>query len=220
MLFPSYRVAEQCRFFILQARFVEVRILSLLICHEDKQNARIVESKESVSLPQLSASGNQLYIVFLPTDVFPVAKQFWQLTGTGVSSRFADHWLSILPDGAVRATGSSPQSLQYPTNRSPVDYSVGSELIEAGLDLPLADAASAKHELRWRIAGALNVCDREPCADQKDLQVGPNSRGVADVSENDVYLFPTGMSAIWNAHRLALAVRPAEKSVCFGSVLL
>jgi len=31
-----------------------------------------------------------------------------------------------------------------------------------------------------------------------------------------VYLFPTGMSAIWTAHQLALDARGAKKSVCFG----
>jgi cystathionine gamma-synthase len=176
---------------------------------------------------QLPASANQLHMVLFPTDVLPVAKQFWQLTGTGISSRFADHWLSMLPEDTVRTKGSSPPpSFQYLTNRSPGDYSVGPELTEAercGLNLPLADALSAKHTVRRWIAGALNVYDRQggSFSDQKNLQVGPNSRGVGDVSENDVYLFPTGtVSAIWDAHRLALDVRPAEKSVCFGSVVL
>ncbi|KAM6493605.1 Pyridoxal phosphate-dependent transferase [Amanita muscaria] len=214
MLFPSYRVAQQCRLFV-QASFAGVRVVSLLVCQEDNKNARIVECKEHTGLSMQPASENQLHIVLFPTDALPIAKLFWQFTGTGISSRFADHWLSTLPDDVVRTNGNSGStSFQYLTNKSPGDCSVGPELT------PLPDAASAKCVLRQRIAGALNVYDRQggTYAVQENLQVGHNSHGIADVSENDVYLFPTGMCAIWNAHRLGLAIRSAEKSVCFGFV--
>jgi cystathionine gamma-synthase len=93
-----------------------------------------------------------------------------------------------------------------------------------GRNLPLSLAPSAKRALRRRIAGVLirddaSDCQEEPSAGDKNLVVGPSSRGVADVSENDVFLLPSGMSAIWNAHHLALAVCPPAKSVCFGSVI-
>ncbi|KAG8984508.1 hypothetical protein FRB90_005266 [Tulasnella sp. 427] len=47
-------------------------------------------------------------------------------------------------------------------------------------------------------------------------------RGVKSISEDDVYLHPTGMSAIWHSHQLALGTaekrtgKSAGKSICFG----
>jgi len=35
-------------------------------------------------------------------------------------------------------------------------------------------------------------------------------------AEDDVFLFPTGMFAIWRAHQMTLSYRPGLKSVCFG----
>jgi cystathionine gamma-synthase len=93
-----------------------------------------------------------------------------------------------------------------------------------GHNLPVASAAAAKNAMRRRIAGVLvhdspEDCSGKPCASSKDVETGPSSRGVTDVTEDDVYLFPTGMSAIWNAHHLASMTRPAAKSVCFGYVV-
>ncbi|KAG8704170.1 hypothetical protein FRC09_003718 [Ceratobasidium sp. 395] len=65
--------------------------------------------------------------------------------------------------------------------------------------------------LRRRIAGVL--VDDSPPAETPEL--GASKRGV-DVTEDDVFLFPTGMSAIWTSHQLALAARPQHKSICFG----
>jgi cystathionine gamma-synthase len=41
------------------------------------------------------------------------------------------------------------------------------------------------------------------------------------VTEDDVYLYPTGMSAIWHAHQISCVLRERQgqkggKSVCFG----
>ena len=92
-----------------------------------------------------------------------------------------------------------------------------------GRNLPLAAAAFAKRVLRSRVAGVLKEkssnCQSEPYTEQKDLLTGPSTRGVAEVAVDDVYLYPTGMAAIWNAHNLALAVLPPAKSICFGLVL-
>lgn len=66
-----------------------------------------------------------------------------------------------------------------------------------GRNLNLLFADEAKLALRRRIAGAL-------------------SHGDLTVSDRDVFLMPTGMSAIFNAHRAVLATRPQRKAVCFG----
>ncbi len=67
------------------------------------------------------------------------------------------------------------------------------------------------------------ICDSEnsPISPNPALpgtQVGPSSR-VQNLTESDVFLFPAGMTAIWNAHNLALrfpSTCTKGKSVCFG----
>ena len=56
---------------------------------------------------------------------------------------------------------------------------------------------------------------RDESAVNGEVEVAQSVRGVA-VTEDDVFLFPTGMTAIWTAHQLAMDARGAKKSVCFG----
>jgi cystathionine gamma-synthase len=98
-----------------------------------------------------------------------------------------------------------------------------------GRNLPQCSAAQAKRALRRRIAGVLvgDTCasptlrslasSPEPCITGSDnAELEPSTRGVETVTEDDVFLFPTGMTAIWSAHQLAMKVLPLAKSVCFG----
>ncbi|KAF9898031.1 hypothetical protein BX616_004589 [Lobosporangium transversale] len=74
-----------------------------------------------------------------------------------------------------------------------------------GRNLDLSFAPKAKIALRRRIAA------------QVAHHAGPNWTGTGEyVTEEDVYLYPTGMSAIYNAHRIAMTLFPERKSVCFG----
>ncbi|KAG6830377.1 hypothetical protein H0H92_001014 [Tricholoma furcatifolium] len=249
MLFSAQKVADQCRSF-LQHNSVNSRIMNLLICPEDKENGRIIERDVRAQNDCSSEASINVYIVLFPSDSFPVAKQFWQHTGMGISSRLAERCLSMLPDDVTHAKPSSSppiaprfpgkafnkhysvKSLSRPTSpplAKPIDFR--EETLETdhsvyleeryGRNLPISFAADAKRALRRRLAGVL-IHDTQddlraaPAAGEKDLVVGPSSRGVANVTEDDVYLYPTGMAAIWNAHNLALATRPVAKSVCFG----
>ena len=83
-----------------------------------------------------------------------------------------------------------------------------------GRNLDISFAGRAKIALRRRIAGTLrdNVDVNEALLTEG---VG-NGRSYKGVDESDVYLFPTGMSAIWTAHQLVLNSLPPKKSVCFG----
>ncbi|KAG0266648.1 hypothetical protein BG011_001495 [Mortierella polycephala] len=74
-----------------------------------------------------------------------------------------------------------------------------------GRNLDLSFAPKAKIALRRRIAT------------QVAHHAGSGWTGTGDyVTEDDVYLYPTGMSAIYNAHRIAMTLFPARKSICFG----
>jgi cystathionine gamma-synthase len=90
-----------------------------------------------------------------------------------------------------------------------------------GRNLSQDAATFAKRALRRRIAGVLL---RDGPADwdavgSANSELQPSRRGPG-VTEDDVYLYPTGMTAIWNAHQIISGVRPAAKSVAFGFVFL
>lgn len=250
LLCPSKRAADHCREFILVRAALSgisplVRLVRYLVRPEHAPSQPSSSSDECV----------ELHIILFPADVFPIAKQFWQHTGMGISSRFAERCLAILDSQQLSSLASPPQPLaswrsQYKapnkhySKHMPGSPSVGVEsrssvslpsysrealckdqdtYIEEryGRNLPLSAGAHAKRALRRRIAGVLvhDTMDdgpHGPSAGALDAELGPSRRGVKDVTENDVFLFPTGMAAIWNAHQLALAVRPVAKSACFG----
>jgi cystathionine gamma-synthase len=94
-----------------------------------------------------------------------------------------------------------------------------------GRNLNLKFADKAKIALRRRIAGVMT--ETEQTMKVEDLEESPSvideqrkrqgERGVAGLSESDVYLFPCGMSAIFNAHRFAMgALDATRKSICYG----
>ncbi|THH11953.1 hypothetical protein EW145_g358 [Phellinidium pouzarii] len=248
LLCPSKKVAEHCREFMVDHspdRQLPVRLIEFLICPEDS------------SAPTTSSS-LALHIVLFPADVFPLAKQFWQHTGMGISSRTAERCLEMLPETSAIPVlpntfahirlPTKPQNRHYsvrsPTSppSPPVSSAMPAKSLEAnqedvnttdvasyleeryGRNLPLGYAAAAKRALRRRIAGVLihdhpsnsHDIQQHPFAGGDEAELGPSSRGVESVTEDDVFLFPTGMAAIWGAHHLAFLSRPAQKSVCFG----
>ena len=84
-----------------------------------------------------------------------------------------------------------------------------------GRNLDTSLASSAKIAIKRRIAGAL----RANVELEKALEIvepTTTARQVPGLSEEDVYLFPTGMSSIFNTHRILRACRGELKSICFG----
>jgi len=252
MLFPTQKIAEQCRSFI-QARStalgrsppVLARLVNLFICPSE-------EGDEKVDRASIGGSCADLHVVLFPADAYPIAKEFWQHTGLGISSRFAEKCLSLLPETRTQSLSSSPASpvvaasrvmpikaqnrhysvikkssptaAAYPTPPPsatlPPSEDLDSVYLEEryGRNLPLQAAAFAKKALRSRVAGVL-VKDNSCLEEKEQLVIGPSTRGVKQLSADDVYLLPTGMSAIWTAHQTAQATKPSAKSVCFGCVI-
>ncbi|CAG8642567.1 12891_t:CDS:2 [Ambispora leptoticha] len=89
-----------------------------------------------------------------------------------------------------------------------------------GRNLSAEFAEKAKIVLKRRIAGVFGVeSDEENLQNVASKAIeGISERDLMVVSEDDVYLFPCGMSAIFNAHRIILSAFPHKKSVCFGFV--
>ncbi|KAI8924753.1 pyridoxal phosphate-dependent transferase [Entophlyctis helioformis] len=220
-----------------------------------------------------------LHIVLFPAHLFPIAKQFWQHTGEGISSRFAEHCLRTL-EIPIIAPGSPLSLSPAGTERGKSKrYSTGpysSQVLERFLSALHTDAAAhelntfveerfgrnlnvriadgVKVTLRKRIAGVMG--DMDPtrrmsmslagvasdsdaadacsptrsdgpgffdehqtvgqCEQQLQSAKAIPERGVPGVSEDDVFLFPCGMSTIYNIHRVILRLRPGIKSVQFG----
>ncbi|KAF7763434.1 hypothetical protein Agabi119p4_7971 [Agaricus bisporus var. burnettii] len=256
MLFPTRRIAEECRDFVrcrtlqLGRQPVQPRLVHLFICPQT--------SGSQPSAPLATTNTADLHIVLYPSDESSIAREFWQHTGFGISSRLAERCLSLLPHETktldiahaspapiarfpmkggynnrysvkgLKTVGASP-----PQEFSPMETPASVEDLSSdhstyveeryGRNLPIAAAALAKRALRRRVAGTLikdnwsdTDCGGVPCAGQESVKTGPSSRGVASVTEDDVYLFPSGMTAIWSAHQLTRQVKPEGKSVCFG----
>ncbi|KAI6148752.1 pyridoxal phosphate-dependent transferase [Pisolithus tinctorius] len=163
--------------------------------------------KEASGLPIVSQSvppqSAEVFSLFFHADTYKVARQFWQNCGLGISSRYAEHCLSILGiPGFPRVLSSEflfacgkSASRTFETDLTPKPLDTSELLLTTGAD--------AKAALRQRIASYF-VHTESPI----DART--------NVSKDDVFLYPCGMSALWNAHQLLLASRPLGKSVVFG----
>ncbi|KAL9615523.1 MAG: hypothetical protein Q9167_000036 [Letrouitia subvulpina] len=87
-----------------------------------------------------------------------------------------------------------------------------------GRNLDLSLAKTAKSAIRRRIAGALTG-EVQSLQGSEYLQHTRQTSDTQGCSEEDVYLYPSGMSSIFNTHRNLTASRGALKSICFGLIL-
>ena len=180
-------------------------------------------------------------MALFPQAQLQLAKTFWQHTGEGISSRRADYCHRLFQEQwskEVESKGSPtpPRSFRGPkryrrepssnvtrsaSSSLPVEDGSGGQDCSAyieeryGRNLDLALAAEAKLAIRRRIAGLLTANVELPEA----IETSDNSQTTrlqGPFTEDDVYLFPTGMSSIFNIHRLLLSARGSLKSVCYG----
>ncbi|KLO09862.1 PLP-dependent transferase [Schizopora paradoxa] len=247
LLFPSAKTADYCREFIERRSpdhtkpFIG-RVTQFIICPEDINcDANKVSPNETCV---------ELYVILFAKDAYPIARQFWQHTGMGISSRLAERCLTMLREeqptpaaSPTALTGNFPAKAYHNRHysskiaRSPPPNYVDEGRLETdepeecdsyleeryGRNLPTNYADAAKRTLRRRIAGVLihdSGSETLPSSPNptSPAEVGPSSR-IQNLTESDVYLFSTGMTAIWNAHNLALNYPSASakgKSVCFG----
>ncbi|KAI6124434.1 pyridoxal phosphate-dependent transferase [Pisolithus croceorrhizus] len=204
LLCPTAKTAECGNEYIrnlalLAGRPSEVRVVCCVIEPASPSSTNEITSLV-VSPTAVLHKRSEVHILFFPGDTYTIARQFWQNCGLGISSRYAEHCLSLLgvpgfPQASlsdfVRFCGrTSYPMVMGKLKPKPQDES----------ELPLSTGVEAKVALRRRIASFF-VHDET---------------SARNVSEDDVYLFPTGMSALWNAHQLLLATRPPDKSVVFG----
>ncbi|KAI0864654.1 pyridoxal phosphate-dependent transferase [Xylaria cubensis] len=123
MLFPTRRAAQRCAEFIRdkaeQPSPVDVSILSL-----------VLDPTKEFSEPLKSLSPSISAVVF-PQDIFPIAKQYWQHSGDGVSSRRAEFCHGLFRDGLLVLGNRSPSprsSPQQKLRRGPKRYQRGASI--------------------------------------------------------------------------------------------
>lgn len=236
MLFPSVKTASRCQQFIIskipENEAPTVRIVNLVMC----PRLDIQDSSHIVS---------RLSCVIYPNKYGKIAKQVWQHSGDGISSRRSEYCLGALNDGYLveenqgetgmtkapmiqkgpkryqrtegcSGNGSTPRkggSAQQ-TEATASGKDEFNQFIEErfGRNLSTSHANNAKLAVKRRIAGSLSA-DGE----LNDALSAPSTDSrILGLTEDHVYLYPTGMSSIFNVHQMLLRVRGPMKSICFG----
>lgn len=222
MIFPSYNIAKRCR------EFIKAKSDNPLA---PRRVLQLSTPPPAAEIENLSKIESTIGIVFFQPEEFSIAKQYWQHSGEGVSSRMAEYVLKELFENEkkdpLRAQNRLKQELQAQSiqRKSPsisasmrANSQLQNEEVERefnsfieqkyGRVLDLMFATKAKLALRRRISGQAEKSEAETTATD-------GLRGSLD--ESDVYLYPTGMAAIFNAHQALLGInKPTKKSVCFG----
>lgn len=242
MLFPSAATASRCQQFLLDKEHSltskDVYIINLL---PHAQGSDISQEGPNVV--------STLSCVLFPSQYVKLAKQVWQHSGDGISSRRGEFCLKALQEGLLHREGGGtlpkqqqarncrgPRRYQKRDSHSGIEHSNGdhsvqqsrpnnlvqdgkeySQFVEErfGRNLSAALAAKVKLAIRRRIAG----CLAEDVDLDKALETSENVsvRRLKGLSEDDVYLYPAGMSSIFHTHRLLMANRTEpQKSICFG----
>lgn len=212
VLFPSLNAAEHCREWLVNQSTTAGSLLPVRI-------ARCPIPQESVTQTQACGIVAEIHITLFPTHAFPLAKQFWQNVGMGISSRLAEYCLALLSkqssqpinliaspscphDNLPRVATALVSDAEDPNENRILDRQ------NPCIEHEFISGASAKYAIRSRIAELL----------QRHKSGRPAT--TPEVAADDVFLYPTGMCAIWNVHNIASKARPASKSVCFGCVFL
>lgn len=223
LVFPTYKVAKRCREFMKNNSGnpnIPIRILQL------STPAPVVGFEDPSHIE------TEFAVLFFPEEAFPFAKAYWVHTGEGISSRMGDYLLRNLfsnkqhssmsgglskqekqAQNILRNSPSLSKGLKSPSFSLNEDVEKDfNTFIEQKygrvLDLQFAD--QAKLALRRRICGKLDGSDNHLD------EVQQAKRGIV-INESEVYLFPTGMTAIFGAHQAVLGItRPNKKTICFG----
>ena len=244
MLFPSNRTAGRCANFILSKEpsgsLDQVHVIDLVW---DRSRATS-ETLTKVS-PSISA-------VLFPKELFSIAKQYWQHSGDGISSRRAEFCHGLFQEGILvdqktlqpisngygksckgprryqrgsidktspKAHRTSQDGIEThqtaPTNGIAETHESSQFLEERfGRNLDVSFVENAKSAIRRRITGSL--MGEIDLASEPSTEMTSNMRGVADLSEDDVYLYPCGMNSIFMTHQMMMKARSPMKSISFG----
>ncbi|KAK4229289.1 putative cystathionine gamma-synthase [Podospora fimiseda] len=233
-LWPTRKIAARCVSFV-QSRAPPEVLATLEVVH------LVLDTSNPQSQPLRSLCPT-ISAVICCKEGFSYLKQYWQHTGDGISSRRAEFCHSLFKDGLLiedegplkSPTSPSPKPCRGPKRyQRPGSVDVGkqqqptivnpdkdaSRFLEErfGRNLDISFVEPAKSAIRRRIAGALTSDKELSTSPVPEKEMESNTRGIVNLREEDVYLFPAGMNAIFNAHRALLGARSSNlKSINFG----
>lgn len=229
MLFPTLKVAVRCRAFIQSHSQTSPPPTVRIVEYGPSPAALAKAQAEKRAISSLAA-------VLFPEGEFKVAKQYWQHSGDGISSRRAEFCEKQLREGLLvevqareiekgnkgpsryrnKSKDWTGMQQQVPIERNDADADELRDYVEEkfGRNLEVTLVENAKLAVRRRIAGSL----RDPNPTAETAISAEDARMVKGFTEDDVYLYPCGMNAIFNAHRLLLHALGTRKSVCYGYV--
>ncbi|KAI2627493.1 PLP-dependent transferase [Hypoxylon sp. NC1633] len=247
MLFPTRKTANRCVEFILdkapQSALIDLGVLHLVLDPAKNPPEALQSATPSIS------------VVLCSPDAFPFAKQYWQHSGDGVSSRRAEFCHSLFKETIlILEKTNSPRPLQQKLRRGPRRYQRTASIEDKaggsnsahhthhypvtlndpaiddttdtiefsrfleeryGRNLDLSLVPNAKSAIRRRIAGVLTTdIDLESTTALPTMD--SNARGISNFKEDDIYLVPCGMNAIFTTHQTLLKAREPRKSINFG----
>ena len=234
MLFPNEAVAQRCYSFLLdKERDLDASIVRIMIFAPFK-NKSIYSNDQTCSYSTLAA-------LFFPRKALKTAKCYWQHTGEGISSRRAESFwvksnsgLTLVPQKGEIHNRVTPRRYHGCRRRSQTEHKPSNGwcankfdsneqpeehcfFIEErfGRNLDMSLASKAKTALRRRISGCL-AKEKPPHVNRLPEDTGSDSMCVRKILEEDVYLYPTGMSAIYNTHRMLMEASEPKKSIIYG----
>ncbi|KAL0571821.1 Cystathionine gamma-synthase [Marasmius crinis-equi] len=163
---------------------------------EGVQTLNILPVHFNITNQGSSPRPDSLHLVTYPKELANDAFFFWLNAGMGISGRHAEYILRRLDLGDVLEITRNPHD-------SLLTVSPG--------------ALGEKLVVRRRIAQLLNGGDGEKL---NPSVLHDYTCGRLSVEAEDVFLYPSGMSAIWHAHYLTTCLYPGLKVACFGFLYL
>ena len=88
LLLNSRPAALDCRVFMKRRQMVKIRLVDYIITPD------YIKPADAFSL--IDSKAPVLYLILFPLEKKSVAKEYWQHTGAGISSRFAEYCLILL----------------------------------------------------------------------------------------------------------------------------
>ncbi|KAH6665687.1 PLP-dependent transferase [Halenospora varia] len=194
MIFPSAYYAGKCEEFLKrkntsEAQKDQIKTLNLGLAS--------LKTKDCFATKQVDWVNLELHAVIFPPGLFAIAKSFWQHTGSGISSRYAEFYLKHIDSVLVRCSSTCERCKVKKVENLAGEHE-SSQITSNNLP-SVEEDSHCKDILRQRLA---------------NLHPRPS-----EITESeDVFIYPTGMCAFINLATSILEMgsgHPCE-FVCYG----
>ncbi|TAQ87648.1 hypothetical protein B7494_g4010 [Chlorociboria aeruginascens] len=190
ILFPTRNIAEECWKYLVRKAGKNDGSLNVEVL-SFMMDRECLRHEKTVDL-----NCAELHMVIYGADLFSLAKAFWQHTGDGISSRYSffctDHFedLQLVDEKQVEG-GKLGNGFENKVTKK--------DAAESGIGVGYGDKEGTKTTIRERIAGMISTNENP-------------------VVEKDVYLYPSGMSAMANIGKCIQAVTGGSRFLYVDTV--